>query len=332
MEHTNGRVPVDSLMLDPDNPRFFHLELKGVQELDQEALAKEIESDEETITLLKAIRKSGVQDPIWVEAQADGNYLVVEGNRRTVILKRLLREGATSPAGGTFAEVDAHILPPNTSRTDLLLQKARLQAGKKQWGAFNEAAVTYQLRTEHNLEYEDIAAELQIPIKKVKDRINNFLIFKEYSDHTKDYNPKRFSYFAEAPKRVRDWFSESTSNRDTYFSLISPTHGKQKIRSASTTGGLRDFAVVLDDADALKALLTDPKCTVENAVAVAKDNNILKGMPWLRRLESLSSDIRGVDEAELNKLKAEPKVRTQLKALERACQSLLSRLGDGLGT
>jgi len=83
-------IRVKDLLLDPENPRFYHLALQGRKNLGQEQLASEIESDSETGTLTKAIRKSGVKDPIWVKEDGEGRFLVLEGNRRTVILRKLL--------------------------------------------------------------------------------------------------------------------------------------------------------------------------------------------------------------------------------------------------
>jgi hypothetical protein len=61
-------IAVSSLLLDPDNPRFFQVqELKGRKNLTQEDLMKEIEKDPDIPTLSKSILKSGVKDPIWVQ-------------------------------------------------------------------------------------------------------------------------------------------------------------------------------------------------------------------------------------------------------------------------
>jgi len=321
-------IRVKDLLLDPENPRFYHLALQGRKNLAQEQLAAEIENDSETGTLTKAIRKSGVKDPIWVKEDDDGRFLVLEGNRRTVILRKLLKEGVSPPPGVSFDKVLANVLPSDTPETELLLQKARLQAGKKEWGPFNEAAVTYKLKTAYLMEFEDIAAELQIPIAKVKERIQNFKLFEEYAKATGDSNPKRFAYFADAPKRVKDWYLEDDDTKKTYFSLISPVSGKQKIRSVATTNGLRDFAKVLDDPEALGYLIKQPKATVEDALEIAKGNDIVKGMPFIKKLEPLAQSLRGLSESEISKLNQDPRVKVQLKSLQRACAEILQKLEE----
>ncbi len=328
MELVQKEIPVNELFLDPENPRFFHLVLQGRKDLTQDDLFKEIEEDPETATLIKAIRKSGVKDPLWVKESGTGKYLVLEGNRRTVILKKLLQEKANPPQGAKFDRVMANIIPSTTSEAELLLQKARLQAGKKIWGPFNEAAVTYRLRHEHLLEPEDIAAELQISITEVKDRIQNFKLYQEYAKTTKDFNPKRFSFFKDAPKPVREWFTETDENKNQYFEFISPSSGHQKIRSVSTKGGLREFAKVLDDKDAFNYLLTHEDSTLEDALEIAKDNDIMKGMPFVKRIEPLATEMRKLSETDIAKLKEEPRIKMQIKSLQKACTELLDKLGN----
>jgi hypothetical protein len=321
-------VPTADLVLDEDNPRFFHLRHKNKGILTQEEIEQEIVTNDDDIPLLtKSIQKDGVKDPIWVVKTSGDKYVVVEGNRRAVVLKQLIKEGVKPPLGVRFDQVSAHVLPRDTPEVQLVLQKARLQSGKKAWGAFNEAALTYQLRQPpHLMAIEDIAVDLKIPISKVRERIDNYKLFVEYSKTTGDENPKRFAYFAECPPRVRDWFKDSSTNKESYFKLICPIEGNNKIRSVATRGGLRDFARVLEDPEALKVLLNEPSATVEDALEIAKDNDIKKAAPFIRRLAPLAMDLRSLDSAHLEKLKTEVKFKVDLKALRSACDEVLQKL------
>jgi hypothetical protein len=322
-------VKVSDLVLDEDNPRFLYLKHKGGGGiLTQTKIEDEIVNNDDDLPLLtKSIMKSGVKDPIWVVKRKDGKFVVMEGNRRTVVLKRLVKEKQTPPVGVKYDEVEAHVLPSDTPPVELVLQKARLQSGKKAWGAFNEAALTYQLReSPHLMAIDDIAVDLKIPIAKVKERIENYKLFTEYSKATNDDNPKRFAYFAECPPKVRTWFTDNGANREQYFKLISPIGGQNKIRSVATRGGLRDFAQVLEDPEALKMLLTDPQVTVEDALAISKENDIKKAVPFIRRLASLAMDLRGLDAAQIEKLKAEVRFKVDVKSLKAACDEILTKL------
>jgi hypothetical protein len=170
MEAQLADLDVKDLVLDLENPRFFYLRLKGKGSVSEAELQSEIEKDDSLPQLVKAIRTSGVQDPIWVREE-NGKYVVIEGNRRTVVLRHLLKDGVKPTKDGvTYGTVKAFILPKGTSPTDTLLQKARLQTGKKEWGAFNVAAVTHALRHQYLMELEDIAAEMQTSIQELTTR------------------------------------------------------------------------------------------------------------------------------------------------------------------
>lgn len=316
------------LVLDIENPRFFHLMHRGTKStLTQEAIEKEIlENDDDIPLLMKSIQKSGVKDPIWVVPR-DGKFVVMEGNRRTVVLKRLLKENTKSPPGIRYEVVQAHVMPSDTAPVELILQKARLQGGKKAWGAFNEAALTYQLKEPpHLMATEDIAVDLKIPIAKVKERIENYKLFKEYIDATRDDNPKRFAYFSDCPGKVREWFRDNEKNKEAFFRLICPLDGKNKIKSVATRGGLRDFAQVLESPEAVKFLLDDPTATVEDALDLAKENDIKKAIPFINRVAPMAQDLRGLEASQLERLKTEVKFKVALRSLRTACEEVLQKI------
>jgi len=154
-------VKTKDLLLDSDNPRFFELrELKGRGKLSQNDLMLELSKDSDLPTLMKSIRRSGVEDPIWVKPVENGKLLVIEGNRRTHILSRLLEEGVTPPSGVKYDVVCANVMPEDTSETELLLQRVILQVGKKAWGPFNEAVATYDLRQKQSFSLINLEEKL----------------------------------------------------------------------------------------------------------------------------------------------------------------------------
>ena len=323
-------VKVAALVLDTDNPRFFHLHHRGGKTvtLTQDDVEKEIIDNDEDIPLLtKSIQKTGIKDPIWVIPRNDGKYLVLEGNRRAAVLRRLIKEKTKAPTGVRYDVVEAHIVPSDIPPVEVLLQKARLQAGKKAWGAFNEAALTFQLQEPpHLMAAEDIAVDLKIPLTSVKERIENYKLFRKYIEKTGDNNPKRFAYFSECPKKVREWFQATEANKDAFFQLINPLDGKNKIKSVATRGGLRDFVQVLESPEALKFLQNDPSATVEDALDLAKENNIRKAIPFINRIAPMAQDIRSLDASQIERLKTEVKFKVGLRSLQAACEEVLAKL------
>jgi hypothetical protein len=320
-------IDVEDLVLDLDNPRFNHLKLKLKGKLDEKALEHEIERDSSFPALVKAIRLSGVKDPIWVSQQSDGKYLVLEGNRRTVALRQLIGQRAKSPKPDvSFTRVLANVVPSQTDKTELLLQKARLQSGKEDWEAVDDATVAYLLARESLMAIEDISAELQIPQTQVREQLANYELFKEYVAKTGDDNPRRFGYFSDRPKRILEWMDESDSNKDEYFGWINPKAGKQKIRSIATSGGLRDLAKVMDDPEAFEEFRKNPAATVEDALEIAKQNDIYKDMPFVKRLAPLAASLFALNEVQIQKIKAEANIKVSLRSLQRACQQILERI------
>ncbi len=316
---------INDLALDLENPRFNHLRRAG--KLTEAIIEEEIlERDDDTPNLSRSIQKSGVKDPIWVIKKGP-RYVVIEGNRRVVVLREIIRQKEKAPPGVSYDEVPANIMKEDTPDVEVLLQKARLQTGKKAWGAYNEAALTYQLQERPFLMHvADIAAHLKISESKVKQRLADYKLFNEYVKVTKDDNPKRFSLFQECPPKVREWFEESSKNKSDYFRLISPASGKfHKIRSVATRGGLRDFQTVLEDPEILKRLLTDPNLSVEDAVDEIKAKDP-RSMPFLKKIMPLAMGLRTLDNERIEKLKKDPRFKTEIKSLASICNEIVKKL------
>ena len=331
MDIVQEEIETKSLLLDSANPRFFELrELKGREKLTQKELTEELEKDSDLPTLIKSIKRSGVKDPIWVKP-LDGKFLVIEGNRRMYILRKLLEEGVTPPKGVRYDVVTANVLPRDTTETELLLQRVRLQAGKKDWGPFNEAVATYDLRFKHLVEEEDIATELQISRREVRQRIKNYKVFLEFVKETGHTNPRRFSFFAEAPKAVKDWIERDEGNKKIYFELIIPKNGIQRIRSVATKGGLRDFQKMLKYPRILKKFLDAEDMTVEEALDIVKDLDIKAEVPILGKLGGIAAKLSIITEDQIDRLKEDKTLLRGVKRLYKVCKSILEKAGENVG-
>ena len=326
-------IDVEKLRFDPENPRFYELRvLKGASNLTQDDLRKEMTDEEEYVRLLKAIKKSGVKDPIWVVPQSDGTYLVIEGNRRTCVLKELLEQGVEPPSGVKYDKVLANVLDEDVSDAEKLLQRARLQSGKKDWGPFNVAIVIHELMHTHSLDEEEIAAELQIKRTDVRDILKHYQLFIEFSKHTKVTDPRKFAFFTDAPKDVMEWIEQDNWNKRKYFELIVPKDGFQKIRSVATAGGLRDFSKVLKNPTVLKAFLSEDSMTVEDAMEQLRDTDIAQELPFIRNLSTWASRIAGISDEQLERLSKDRKAKSDLKRLARVCIAALQKMGENVPT
>lgn len=329
MKHVQKEIPVDSLVVDSDNPRFFHWKyLEGRDNITQEQMLSEIGDDPEIKRWIKSIRKEGVKDPIWVKPIQGNRYLVIEGNRRTYILKQLCEKDVEPPEGVRYDVVTANVVDKDATKEDLLVLKITLQTGKKTWGAFNKAASTYRLSNVHLMNEKDIADRSLISVREVKERIADFELFQEYSKETGNKNPKWFSYFSEIPKRVRNWIDQNERNKEIYFDLITPDPetGIQRLRSIATKGGVRDFSKILTNDAVLEAFLKDKEMTVEEGLELLKEKDIWKKYKWLKRAKSLAGELSLLGKEDIQRISSEKKALNALKRLHRATSLVLEKL------
>ena len=184
--------------------------------------------------------------------------------------------------------------------------------------------MTHLLRTEYLLEIDDIAAELQKSKQKIKKRLQDYELFREYVEDQGDSNPQQFTYFKEISDKIRNWILEDEINKKNYFALISPTSGRQKIRGAAY--GLKDFKKVFEDPEALEALINNPNVQMEHALEIVKQNDVFKAMPFLTRIQSFTKNLLVLSDEEIEQIAKQVQVKTDLKKLQRACENLLEKL------
>ena len=130
--------------------------------------------------------------------------------------------------------------------------------------------------------------------------------------------------FQEAPKKVRDFYTASESNKKQFFDLISPTSGKQKIKGAAF--GLRDFSKVLGDPEALDSLTNNPDVSMEDAIEIVKMNDASKAMPFLKTIGPLAKKIMDLDDGQVDQIKSKKEYKPTFKKLRRAIDQILERL------
>ena len=261
-------------------------------------------------------------DPIWLVPQSNGSFRVIEGNRRVTCLKTLIDSGETNP-DVDFTKVRSNVIDPATDPKEIKLQKARLQTGKREWGVFNVSALIHEFMFSDLIAIEDIAVEMQESVSYIKKLLRSYEMFLEYSTGSGDTNKNRFAYFNEAPKKVIEWVEEKQSNKADYHQWINPGSGKAKIRTAATKGGLRDFAKVIDDNDALQLLRADPRATVEDAME-GSNKTTSKEDAMATRILTMQANMNNVQPEQLARLATDAKVIIHLKSLKSACENLLN--------
>src|SRR2546426_7423997 len=92
VDSTLKEVPIGSIVLDKNNPRFRFSKIeRGLSNWDEEVIEEEIRESLVFNKLLDSIKQYGVIDPIWLHELRNGKYEVVEGNMRVTALRTLLR-------------------------------------------------------------------------------------------------------------------------------------------------------------------------------------------------------------------------------------------------
>jgi len=327
LKFTQMDLTVDTLQLDLNNPRLYDSKLSGNPPQNEEDLMKLIAKDKELKSLLRSIRKSGVIDPIWVQATDGGKYLVIEGNRRTTCLRMLIEKGEITP-GVDFTSVRANVIPKDADPQEVKLQKARLQTGKKVWGAFQVAALIHEFRNEDLMEIEDIAIEMQISKAKVGKYLKTYEMYLKYVQSSGDSNPSRYAMFNEAPVGVLEWVNSDTGNEELYHQWVNPESGTAKIRGAAVKGGLRDFAKVIDDDEALEAMKTIPEVDASAALDIVKENDVKQELPWLNRLLTIQAKLSSLTREQKIRISNEAKVKLHIQSLKAACDRLLQEIEE----
>lgn len=203
------KLSIDQVELDLENPRIKQwLEIYG-EEISSEAIALALSasngnSSSSTYSALKESIKvnKGIINPIIVNKNADGKYIVIEGNTRLQIYK----EFAEADPEGPWKEIIAIVYD------QLPIEKIhaiRLQAhlvGPREWDAFSKAKYLNQLSNIDKLPMSMIisfcggkSTEIRKAIDAYSDMTKYY--FEKAAEAGMDPDPKEFSKFAELQNR-----------------------------------------------------------------------------------------------------------------------------------
>ena len=267
-------VALKDLRLDPHNVRFRHI-TKPMKENEMEEWLYE---EEDVRVLIKQLLRDGrVQQPIYVKEDGEGHYIVKEGNRRTVALRKIsldiIQGKIKGFEKGHFDVVPVMILKGSDHDINVFLGQIHV-SGPKEWKAVNKASAIYTLMEQYGDTLESVAEELGMTKGKVQNYYKAFQATEKYGKRypaDKNYVPK-FSYFAELyqSKVLKSWTEEDPSRLDYFIDLV----GQNKL--LVTYRGVRNLAkiVAAPNPTKTKALTTldADDGNVEKAMAILNDN------------------------------------------------------------
>jgi hypothetical protein len=256
-------VVLSSLLFDPHNPRLLDInedepncpEHKFADKRIQDRLEDKLDEEEFDVrSLADSIRKIGflrtdriIVRPWNTPTPSDKKmFVVLEGNRRTRALKKIVAEhenGQNVVSDELIAEinqVEVLVLEKGElSEDDYLLHQRILQgvrhlSGIKAWGPYQQARLIHQLRSQGQ-SASDAAEGLGISTQAANALWRSYVALeamKAHEEYTDSVNSNMFSYFHEAlrSRDVREWLDWSdhekkfinASNLLTFYSLITP--------------------------------------------------------------------------------------------------------------
>ena len=275
-------VALKDLRLDPKNVRFRHI-AKPMKEKEMEEW---LYAEEDVRVLIKQLLRDGrIQQPIYVKEDSEGHYIVKEGNRRTVALRKISFEIIQGKIKGFekghFDVVPVLILKGSDHDINIFLGQIHV-SGPKEWKAVNKASVIYTLMEQYGDTLESVAEELGMTKGKVQNYYKAFQATEKYGKRypaDKNYVPK-FSYFAELyqSKVLKNWLEEDPTQLDYFIELV----GENKL--LVTYKGVRNLAKIVASPNPIKtksfSALDAEDGDVEKAMAVLNENPSLKKGVW----------------------------------------------------
>ncbi len=307
--HTQ-EISLEKLLLDPNNYRLqeisgyasvsddkFHLE--NVQRTTLQRLQKEG---------IKELRASIVANGflpierivVTPYLAAEGQFLVIEGNRRVAALKSIKDQsdaGIDFPDGvlATLSAIPCIVANdddqsfPHFKET---LMGIRHVGGIRKWGGYQQAKLIADLRDKHRVDAGDVSDRLGLSVLEVNRRYRAFKALQQmerdegYSD---DASPALYPIFHEAVAvpAIREWLGwnqsamkfDNEEQLENFYKLITPTSdgetSDQKSPKLASYSDVRELKSILGNAEA-KAYLLDPEKTLSQALSITRKDEMIK--------------------------------------------------------
>lgn len=337
---TEQALPIDRILLDPNNPRLMGLEgYEGVEEsriaepgvqsstierlnshraFDQEGLRASIEQ-----TGLLPVDRIVVR-PLPKSDENEQLFVVVEGNRRIAACKTLLeldhrgektldadiRKSIEQPRVLILPEVDV-----DEARLDQwLIQGVRHISGIRPWGGYQAAKSIEAMVERLGYSEADVAGALSISLQRVRRSIRVLSALKQMSE-SEDFGtyagPDYYAYFDEVLKRpaVRQWLEWSDESKrfenderfELFLTWIAPDDELNGRARIPVAESVRRLDQILGDKAALDVMNT-PGATVDDAARVALPQ---AGPDWREPLERAIKALDNVPISDLESLDAD---------------------------
>jgi len=312
-----SRIPTDSIILDPKNPRVeYELEQDFSGIASQESIVEVLWSKDAVKSLGQAIyANGGVREHIIVQRQQDGAFLVREGNCRTVCSKKLKE---AYPGDNRFDAIPAHIFDQQLSEEDIAVLIADVHVAKKiSWDAYTQAKQIHELHRLYGKTQDWLANNLRMSKSKIVEYLAAYDATSEFlKQHKNPQYIKRFSLFHELVRKkvLKEKYDLDIDNfKSRWFSWVAEgkLHDPRQVRSLEAILNDPEAEKVLDEQgfDAAERVLVqkDPALGSELFSAIKRATDALKATPI--------SDVQALQ-------KGDPQKIIMLRNLSRALEDL----------
>lgn len=298
---TSVEVPVNSLLLDPNNYRFLDnpgykpkIKTKFHLPAVQEATLRLLERDKryQISELKKSILTNGyvpMERVIIIPYEyAENRYVVVEGNRRVAALKSLIEENKEGVIDLSLAERKSFSTIPcavlhasDLGHAARVIMGIRHIAGPKEWGAYQQAQLILEMHEKEGADFSSIGDHLGISTMAVARRYRAMRALKVMERDelfAENAAPEFYRLFHElvALPDVRarfgwndetDSFSDAEKARE-FFELIAPSDENvdPKIKTYSD---VRKLKLIVGRPKA-EVCLFDPDSSFADCLTVAE--------------------------------------------------------------
>jgi hypothetical protein len=186
-------IPIENLVLDPENYRIKYLKLKKQSDIQEHLLLHE-----DGRTMIKKILSAGqTYEESYVIPIRGGKYLVLEGNTRCAAQKEindLIASGNLIPQSKCdFKKIKCIVLKPKLSMAKIRRLLAELHlAGKRQWKSTSKGAMIWDMINEDAETFQSIGDLLGSSRKNIEDLYKAYKLTIKFG---KKYPTLNFTHF-----------------------------------------------------------------------------------------------------------------------------------------
>ena len=293
------RISLDSIYLDPNNPRFGRKDSVPENRISEPNIQRECEEmllkEEDLSDLRSSIKTNGfipVNNLLVKEVKHQkGMYVVVEGNCRTVTMKKLVRQhetGEITLSDDIYSNISTVpvMITDEGDDKDYEIQGICHLIGTKPWKPFSQAKfLVNKMEKSPSMTPKEAGEIFGLSAGKASSLVKSYYAYRQLEEHPEyggdRVKPKHFSYFEEALKKTavyKDWlvwnntekkFTNEEELKTFYKWFLGDENGDKRLNMAIE---VRKLPVILEDRE-VRNRFDDGELSLEAAVLEIQGSN-----------------------------------------------------------